>query len=541
VPEEVRVAARSPGSDGADRTPRPAPGQPGPDLEPAEPPTWADLYARTHVLTLKTQTGAADGVLSEIHAVLALARAAGADRVVHQLLYIEALCNFHLGHLEECIEGFNRLTAEVTDSPVDRGWLSSSASMRAVVHIVAGDRTAGIAELTEAAIHLRDSPPRGLAYIWAVNVLGVGYLALRMYELALTQYDHIAAQASVSQYKVSALYRVLNAQLGHIYWGLELDRLGSADASDHFEQALTLGEQARHLLSSTQDLQATWEMALAGRSGLCRAFLGDFKGAADQLVPVIEPLARHEVDDAIVARIGLIRAYSNMNAEAAVAQADRALLSITHTTDYALAMGAAWERVRLFVDQPGVEAELDYALRLAKMSWEERARVSSTMESRIAHETVRRQQARETERLLYDGGTGLASRVSFLQQLAARVTEAQQLGSAVGIGFLELPANEFDDTLERILPTLQVDLIARYDTHELAVVALGLDGEDLAARIRACGTEVLRHLTAGVASLIAPTSVTALMLHADEALLAARQRGGIVVNRHGLEELRSTG
>lgn len=535
------MASRKPANDDADRARRGAPGDPEADLEPPEPPTWADLYATTRVLTLKAQTGAADGVLGEIHTVLALARAAGADRIVHQLLYIEALCNYHLGHLDEAIAGFNRLTAELTDSPVDRGWLSSSASMRAVVHIVAGDRTAGMAELTDAAIHLHDSPPRGLAYIWAVNVLGVGYLALRMYELALAQYDHIAAQASVSQYRVSALYRVLNAQLVHIYWGLELDRLGSTEAREHFEQALVLGEQARTLLPSAQDAQETWELALAGRSGLCRAFLGDFAGAVDQLAPVIEPLARHEVDDAIVARIGLVRAYSNTNDGSALAHAERALLSITHTTDYALAVGAVWERVRLYLDQPGVGAAWDYAQLLANTSWEDRVRVSATMESRIASETFRRQQARETERLLYDGATGLASRVSFLQRLVADVSDAQQRGSAVSIGFVEVRAEAFDDTLERIIATLQVDLLARYDTHELAVLVVGQDGADLAARIRACGEDVLHHVTVGVASLTAPPSVTGLILHADEALFAARQRGGLFVNEHGSAPLRSTG
>ena len=133
-----------------------------------------------------------------------------------------------------------------------------------------------MAELTEAAIHLHDAPPRGLAYIWAANVLGVGYLAVRMYELALAQYDQIGADTSVSSSRVSALYRVRNAQLAHIYWGLELDRTGDDGAAEHFRQAMALGAQARQYVptgATPSGGSCHWrpETGCAARSSASRA------------------------------------------------------------------------------------------------------------------------------------------------------------------------------------------------------------------------------------------------------------------------------
>lgn len=495
-----------------------------------DPRSGLELYAITRDLTLRAQTGGADGVLTEIHDVLVLARAAGAQRIIHQLLYTEALCNFHLGHLDECIAVCNRLTTELSDDPVDRGWLSSSASLRAIVHIVAGERTAALTELTDAAIYVHDSPPRGLAYVWAVNGLGVGYLAVRMYELALAQYEQISDESSFGEYSVSAFYRVLNAQLAHLYWGLELVRIGSLEARGHFERALALDGSARDYLPAKD--AKTWDLVLAARIGLCLAFLEQSEAAIDKLALVIEPLSREEVDEAIVARIGLVRALSNLTDQTALAQAERAVLSISHTTDYALAMGAAWERARLYLDQPDVAATADYAKLLAKTSWEERDRLAASMGTRIAAATSRRQQMRETERVLFDAATGLVSRVSFLQRLSSQVADARQSGVAVSVGFMDVRVDGFDETLDRVIAILQVDVLARYDTHELAVFAVGLTGPALAERIRVCGTDVLDNLTVGIASLPAPLSMTGLLLHADEALHVALRQGGLVINNH---------
>lgn len=498
------------------------------DLELAEPPSWSELYATVRDLTLRAQTGGAEGVLSEMTTVLHDAREAGALRIVHRLLYITALCNMQLGHLDECVESCNELTRELTDDPLDRGWSSSAASMRAIVRIMQGSQSEALAELLEAAIQISDAPPRGPAYIWAVNGLGVGYLALRMYELALAQYEWIGSNVTAAEASISDFFRLLNEQLAHLYWGIELDRIESDEAAGHFERALELGAIAATVVPAKQ--LSTWEVVLGARSGLCHAFLGRAAEAVALLEPVVEPLARHEIDDTIVARLGLVRAFSGLDPVTARAHAERALLAVGHTTDYALALGARWERARLQLDDPSVTSEtVDYALMLARDSWEERTRRVESAADRIAAEIARRQ-ARKTEGLFYDPVTGLPNRFALLRQLDGYVGDSRSGGGPVGLAFIALDAEAPDDLVQTITATLPVDYLACYGSTELVAMMAGSHATELARRITACGADVLEHVTVGVASLDRPGSVAGLVAHADEALLEARRTGGMVVN-----------
>ena len=102
--------------------------------------------------------------------------------------------------------------------------------MRALVNSMRSDRAQALDSLVEAAIHLQAAPQRSPGYLNAVNGLGVGYLAIRLYEPALEQYQRSRDDELFAQYRVSGLFRILNAQLAHLYWGLELDRIGSTDA-----------------------------------------------------------------------------------------------------------------------------------------------------------------------------------------------------------------------------------------------------------------------------------------------------------------------
>ena len=132
--------------------------------------------------------------------------------------------------------------------------------------------------------------------------------------------------------------------------------------------------------------------------------------------------------------------------------------------------------------------------------------------------------------MLFDAGTGLASRFAFVQRMSTAVEEAQQRGDVLSIAFMNVRADAFEETLDKLIATLKVDVLARYDTYELATLAVGSDGAELADRIRACGTDVLTHVTAGVATLQEPWSVSGLVMHADEALRTAGERGGVCIS-----------
>ena len=226
-----------------------------------------------------------------------------------------------------------------------------------------------------------------------------------------------------------------------------------------------------------------------------------------------------------MARVGLARATSIVDRNLACGHADQAIAAVGHLTDYALSAAASWERARLDLDAPNSAAALDYCHLIARESWDERARMVRLVSARVADE-VRVRQSVQHGRLLHDEATGLPNRLLLLQHLATYVAA----GGVISLAFLDLSASPSDQILHAIIATLDVDLLARYGPSELAAVVVGVTAIELADRIRACGAEALDHLTVGIAALVAPASVSALVAHADEALLTAQRRGGIWVN-----------
>lgn len=499
------------------------------EAEPAEPRSWAELNTAVSELTLRSQTGGAEQVLDEIEPILQAARDAGARRIVHRALYLMSTCNLRLNLLDQCLATSRELTQELSDDPADRGWLSSSASMRALVSSMRSNQNEALESLVEAAVHLQGAPQRSPGYLNAVNAIGVGYLAIRLYEPALAQYQQSRDDELYASYKVSGLFRVLNAQLAHLYWALELDRIGSSEAREHFAQAMALGDHARAFITPA-GAGEMWASSLEARTGLCLAFLGESEEAIRRLEPVLEPLARHDMDEAVMARLGLVRAFAGLDRQTALAQSERALLSVAHTTDYAPSLGVAWEHARLHLDDPGAEVAADYARLLARASWAERTGRAEAVAERIAVATARLAEAKDTERLLYDSTTGLPNRLSFVRRLADDVTDASQHLSVVAVALLELADGAFDEVLDELVATFPVDFLARSGPSELAAIGVGLDARELASRIEACGPNVTDRMIAGVASLRAPPSVTGVLAHADEALAMARRNRGVVVN-----------
>lgn len=498
------------------------------DGEPAEPKSWGELYLAVSGLTLQAQTGGAEQALNELETILASAREEGALRIIHRALYVASMCNLRLNRLDECLTVSNKLTSELSDDPVDRSYLSSAASMRALVSTIRSAHAEALASLVEAAIHLQDAPLRSPGYLNAVNGLGVGYLAIRLYEPALEQYQRSRDDELFAESRVPSLFRTMNAQLAHLYWGLELDRVGSDDASAHFSNALTLGEQALEYLP-TASADATWESLLDARAGLCLAFLGEGEKAIQRLEPVLEPLARRDVDEAVMARLGLVRAYADLDHRAALAQSERAMLSVGHTTDYAPAHGVAWEHVRLHLGDSGARAAANHARLLARASWDECIGRAASVAERIAAESARLAEARDTERLFFDAATGLPNRLSFTQRLAGDILTLDAEAS-IGVALLDFPNGDFHRVFDEVIATLAVDFVARSGPSELSAVAVGLDATELARRVEACSATGRLGMVAGIASLRTPPSAAGLLMHADEALLAARKIGGVVVN-----------
>lgn len=486
-------------------------------------PTRGELYTAVNDFTLRANSGEAAQVLVEMDRIVHLAREVGAKRIVQRALHITAFCNLVVGRLNDCVETCHLLNAESSDNPIDRGWRSSSESMLAIVSISRGERVRALELIVEATILLRDGPTRGPAYLGAVNGVVIGCLSLRLYELALEEYARVEEDAVLAEYRVAAFFGILNTQLAHIYCGLELDRVGWATARSQFEEALEHGQRARSHLPEHDE--GPWELILEARAGMCLAFLGETDLALPRLEAAVALLQQRPMEETIMAQIGLSRATSIVDRDAAREHADHALAAVGHLTDYALSSAATWERVRLDLDVPGSTAAVDYCHLIAGESWDERVRMVRLVSARIAAE-VRVRQSVQHGRLLHDEATGLPNRLLLLQQLAGYVAA----GGVVSLAFLDLSSSPPEQALHAIIATLDVDLLARYGPSELAAVGVGVSALELADRIRACGAAPLDHLAVGIAALLAPSSVSALIAHADEALLTAQRRGGIWIN-----------
>lgn len=493
--------------------------------------SWAELYTVADELTLRAQTGGALAVQGEVDEVLPEARAAGAHRVVHRLLYASALSAARLESLEECTAACDELAAEAGDRLANRGWLSSSHSLKAIVRIIEGRKQQAMEELLEAAVALHETPTEGPAHMYAINGLGVGYLGVGLYELATEMYDGVAEKVRIGEFKLSRLFHLLNAQLAHTYWALDLDRIGDSQASTHFLKALEITREAWAYLPD-QDRE-TWELRLRARSGLCLAFLGETEIAIERLEPVVTAMARRELDEEVMSRMGLVRAYAAQDRERASDLAERLIDAVKASTDRPLALSAAWERTRLHTMAADTAATpaARYTRILERDRWDQRTRDARATRGRIQRELDRRAAA-ATDTAFLDAGTGLPNRFALEVRLRSCIERAQEGSDPVSLAVISIDRDAGVDTMNRLAATLDVDFLARLSAHELAAIGVGQHASELADRVRRCDPLTVGHLTVGVASLAAPTSVSALLVHADEALLEAARRGGpeVVVN-----------
>ena len=97
------------------------------------------------------------------------------------------------------------------------------------------------------------------------------------------------------------------------------------------------------------------------------------------------------------------------------------------------------------------------------------------------------------------------------------MSDADDTGTPVTVGSSTGEGGGVRRKLFEVVATSQVDVLARYDTRELAAIGAGLDGQTR-RRIRACGDSRSSTTAVGVASLTAPPSITGLIVHAEEAL-----------------------
>lgn len=538
-------------------------GGPEPDAPSAGPTPLRELARLRGVaddLVARCKAGEAEQVLAEVVGPLAEARSAAAQsgstgsegtgsdsvgsegvgsasvgsaaagEVVNRLRYVVALATMELGRYDDAVTTCDQIIADLGNRG-DPAWLACAHALRGIARQVRGDHLAAVTDLVDAAVLLDGAGPSGQPYIYAVEGLAVGYKDLRLYELALEEYDRAAALVSGRGFNLSRVIHLLDRMLIRIYWGMELDRLGrSAEAREHFTAALELADSAAPLPRRNPSI---WAFRLRARVGLCRAMLDDAATALADLEVAVASSAPDRLDEAALARIGLVRAYAEAGqTDRALAEGVRAADAADLSKDPQLVLAAVWEQARLPTEGAPDAVVADYARQLERERWDERERSVRETRDRLASERNRRAAQRMSAAYLTDAPTGLGNRRHLELRLREMVIRAQSLDEVLTLAFVDLDATTPMQALAEVGRHLSEQaapdgFVARYGGTELVLLTPRRTGREAAAMIRdgmqRAGDQPP---TVGIASVRAPVSVAGLVASADEALLAARRSGG---------------
>ena len=513
---------------------------------------WAHLYAAADEFIVRAQTGEAAKVLMEVDEPLAEVEKAGVSDLIARFRFVVALAHLQLGELDAAIAACD-LVLEDNVEEADPAWVSSMRTLRGVAYLFRGDNGLAVTDLVNAAVDLDEAAPSGQNFVFAVNGLGVGYKALRLYELALEQYQRADELVTKSGYTVSRVFHAMNQMLIEAYWGMELDRLDRVDeAAKHFRRALRLADALGPL--PPQIRTNTWEMRLKARTGLCLAMLGEYARAIEDLEPTVETMARMGLDEEPMARIGLVRAYGDSGDRVrANSQSEHAVTAADKIKDVQLVIGAGWERVRNATAAgagnsiaPGIDIAVAYAQQLESVRWDERERFVRETRDRLDSERERRAARKMSVEYLTDSLTGLANRRHLEGRLPEMVSRASASGETVTLAFVDLDPEVAAEPLvslgahlrEAVVPD---GFVARWDAAEFVLVVPRRSANDVAGLVRTTlsaehALEDYPPASVGVAAWRTDISVPGLVSAADEALLAARRAGGgIRVARHNAE------
>jgi len=496
---------------------------------------WAHLYEAADQLTARCQTGEAAAVLEEIGGLLAEAEAADVAEVLNRLRYVVALANLHLGDLDRAVEACDQMIAQGGDGG-DPAWASSAHALRGIARSERGDQLSAVDDLVDAAVLLDDARPTGQPYVYAADGIGLGYLDLRLYELALDTYELATPLVTRPGLNLPRMFHLFHHMLVEVSWGLELERLEEPDAARaHFGAALALADGAEPLPTTGTH---AWTLRFRALVGLCHAMIGATDLAINSLESTAEALAEGELDEEAMARMGLARAYGQVgDLQRAHAEADRAE-HLVDGHDRQLGLSIAWERQRLAQaagPSPAAAVVSEYASRLEHERWDDRVRFAAETRGRLRSEIELRAARKMSAEYLTDPQTGAANRRHLELRLPEMVSRAQTHEETVALAFVDLDSDTTLEDLVSIGASLRTSagpdgFVARYGGSEFVVVLPRQTARQLAdvvdSVIGSRRVDGAARPRVGVASAVRPPSVAGLMAAADEALLAARRAGG---------------
>lgn len=437
------------------------------------------------------------------------------------------------------------------------GWQSIALSFRACQHMILSERhpqmfdmETTLQDLGHAEAALNSDVADGFVVATAHTNLGHGYHALRLYELALPQYE-AALEASLSDSAEVAMMMAVKSQLNlaelHLNWSVELHRIRETDRAR--DKSLTAARHAAlaQEYASTED--AAPYAAIAALLGAC----ADSSGPPDEVVDRIRD-GIHAVEEVSQRES---RAFALPFLAWALDRAGRLPEALTVASEAcdALPSDATWiltsaayhTRAALLARSGSdpARAGLAYGDQLAKTMWQQRLRTLHNARSVQILERITLERDRVAVLAHTDPLTGVGNRRAFdvrVAELASSsaddvevamiVVDVDQLKAVNDTGGHEAG----DLTLQAVAGALidesrASDLVARLGGDEFVVVAEVQDRTDAAAlatrMIDAISAALGSAVTVSVGVATAPVSETGsnLLRKADRAMYAAKRAG----------------
>lgn len=434
------------------------------------------------------------------------------------------------------------------------GWQSIALSFRATQHMLLSelnpqvfDMGATLQDLAQAEAALSNDVTDGFVLATAHTGLGHGYHALRLYELALPQYE-AALEASLSHSADVALMSAVTNQLDlaelHLNWSVELHRIRETDrARDKSTTA------ARHA-ALAQEYASTDDTRAYAASAALLAACADSTGSPDEVV--------ERIREAILGVEGhglrASRAFALPFLAWALERADQLpeALEVAAEACDALPPDASWMRISAayhtraaLLARSGTDSArvgLAYGDQLAKTMWGQRLRTLQDARSVQILERVTLERDRVQVLAHTDALTGVGNRRAFdvrVAELGMGASDADVAIIVVDVDRLkavnDAGGHEAGDlTLQAVAGALigevrTADLVARLGGDEFVAVIEGVDQADataLAARMieavsAALGATVT--VSVGVATGRAAEAGAGLLRSADRAMYAAKR------------------
>jgi len=485
--------------------------------------------------------------------------AAGMHFVRFVALVMQGLNNEAIGAVDLMLEAAHREGSH--------GWRSCALSGRAHQLLRLGDQfaegmDAALQDLIDAELALSRGVEDSMIAEHAHTGIGLGYHQLRLYELALPQYE--AAYAVSAQDGRQAANRTMwqgNLATLHLEWALELYRVGQVAEAEEHSLAAGVHAALAFELASGPDVER-WRQDALLLAGCAAADGPDPAGAARSIQRYAAALAERgqRVEVAFCLPFLAIALRRSGEPEQALEVIERAAADLPEDAGWLTTAAVNHTRAILLAQDggPAAAAALAYGDSLAEALWRQRQRTLQTATTMKSFDRLHSEHARVARSAETDSLTEVANRRAFDRVVGSMGAS----GDGRRVAVLLVDIDDFkrvndtrghaagDSVLREVAGVLAAevrdgDLVARLGGDEFVVLLPGA-GTSAAYLVADRMASMIGALEGGAATVSigvasgATSGVLTTLQAADSAMYVAKRAGGNQAQIHAPEALTGT-